>query len=155
MTSAPSSQRYDTLNNPNQSDVEIQDYANPLTRGLLHFYPEIPDGPVSEAWHAQKWRREIDRDALTPMFVDGHRHFYVNELSRLHDGSLVIPLCWVISKGQMHADVLRVTLDANGTAHVDDTQETLIRAADLSDNFFDLEYKKLVPTTWGGESVQL
>ncbi|KAJ7117794.1 hypothetical protein C8R44DRAFT_832375 [Mycena epipterygia] len=94
------------------SAIIAKDYANPLTRKLLHFYPEIPDGPISEAWHAQKWCREIDRDALTPMIVLGHRHFYVNELARLHDGGLVIPLCWVIKKGEMCADAYKVSLDA-------------------------------------------
>ncbi|KAJ6604957.1 hypothetical protein B0H10DRAFT_1655416, partial [Mycena sp. CBHHK59/15] len=67
--------------------IIAKDYANPLTRAHLHFYPEIPDGPVSEAWHAQKWQREIDCDTLTPMIVDGYRHFYVDELARLRDGS--------------------------------------------------------------------
>ncbi|KAJ7202681.1 hypothetical protein B0H12DRAFT_1243992 [Mycena haematopus] len=149
--------------------IIAKDYANPLTRALLHFYPEIPDGPVSEAWHAQKWRRDIDRDTLTPMIVDGHRHFYVDELARRRDGSLVIPLCWVIYKGEMHADAVMVTLDENGTAHVD-TEEILIRAADLLDNYFDLQYyqikfdrpiagyntvelKKLVPTAWDESSL--
>lgn len=129
----------------------IQDYANPLTRDLLHFYPEIPDGPVSEAWHAQKWRRELDRDALTPMIVKGQTHFYVNELASLHNKSFVIPLCWVIFKGEMHADAYPVSLDAEGIAHVDDSKEILIRAVDLKYNFYDLEFKKRLPVSWGGE----
>ncbi|KAF7358507.1 hypothetical protein MVEN_00901600 [Mycena venus] len=127
--------------------IIAKDYANPLTRSLLHFYPEIPDGPISEAWHAQKWRREIDRDALTPMIVDGHRHFYVNELARRRDGSFIIPLCWVLFKGEMHADAMIVTVDGDGIAHVD-TMEILIRAADLVDNYLDLEFKKLLPSAW-------
>ncbi|KAF7343758.1 hypothetical protein MSAN_01956500 [Mycena sanguinolenta] len=127
--------------------IIAKDYANPLTRRLLHFYPEIPDGPVSEAWHAQKWRREIDRDALTPMIADGHRHFYVNELARRRDGSFVIPLCWVFFKSEMHADAVIVTVDEDGTAHVDPT-EVLICAAELTDNYLDLEFQKLLPKTW-------
>ncbi|KAJ7736043.1 hypothetical protein DFH07DRAFT_779832 [Mycena maculata] len=62
--------------------IIAKDYVNPLTRANLHFYPEIPDGPISEAWHAQKWWRELDRDALTPMIVHGTRHFYVDEIAR-------------------------------------------------------------------------
>ncbi|KAJ6583121.1 hypothetical protein DFH09DRAFT_1245943 [Mycena vulgaris] len=133
--------------------IIAKDYANPLTRQLLHFYPEIPEGPISEAWHAQKWRREVDRDALTPMIVDGHRHFYVNELTRLHDGSFAIPLCWVISKGEMHADALRVSVNKHGTATVDTSKEIVIHAADLQDNYFDLQFKKILPTAWDEASV--
>ncbi|KAJ7717128.1 hypothetical protein B0H16DRAFT_1433890 [Mycena metata] len=112
--------------------VRSTDYANPLTRKLLHFYPEIPDGPASEAWHAQKWRREIDRDALTPMIVDGHRHFYVEELARLNDGSFIIPTCWVISKGRMCADAYPVFVDAGGMGH----------------------FKKALPVAWDSECLQ-
>ncbi|KAJ6611334.1 hypothetical protein B0H10DRAFT_2192987 [Mycena sp. CBHHK59/15] len=133
--------------------VNMKDYANPLTRAHLHFYPEIPDGPVSEAWHAQKWRREIDRDTLTPMIVDGYRHFYVDELARLRDGSFVIPLCWVICKGKMHADAFTVTVDQQGVAKVDDSKETFILAADLVDNYFDLEYKKALPSAWDNYAI--
>ncbi|KAJ7156572.1 hypothetical protein C8R43DRAFT_949420 [Mycena crocata] len=133
--------------------IIAKDYANPLTRELLHFYPEIPEGSISEAWHAQKWRREIDRDTLTPMIVDGHRHYYVNELARLHDGSFVIPLCWVLFKGQMHADAIQVSVDGDGVGHIDDTKETLIRAADLLHNFLDLEAQKVIPTLWDEHSL--
>ncbi|KAJ7033584.1 hypothetical protein C8F04DRAFT_1395981 [Mycena alexandri] len=133
--------------------IIAKDYANPLTRKLLHFYPEIPDGPIGEAWHAQKWRREIDRDALTPMIVDGHRHFYVDELARLHDGSFVIPICWVMSKGRMCADAYPVFVDEGGMGHVDDSTELFICAADLKDNFYDLEFKKMLPVAWDLRSI--
>ncbi|KAJ7429669.1 hypothetical protein B0H11DRAFT_1766833 [Mycena galericulata] len=103
--------------------IRVQDYANPLTRANLHFYPEVPDGPISEAWHAQKWRREIDRDALTPMIVDGNRHFYVDELARCRNGDLVIPLRWVIYKGALHADAFKVRVDDEGQASVLDSNE--------------------------------
>ncbi|KAJ6529506.1 hypothetical protein DFH09DRAFT_1250415 [Mycena vulgaris] len=128
--------------------IIAKDYANPLTRANLHFYPEIPDGPISESWHGQKWRRGIDRDALTPMIVHCGRHFYVNELTRCRDGKLVIPLCWVIFKGAMHADVFAVHVDDQGHATVDNAKEIFIPAADLEANYFDLEHMKVLPRSW-------
>ncbi|KAJ6514774.1 hypothetical protein DFH09DRAFT_1251422 [Mycena vulgaris] len=128
--------------------IIAKDYANPLTRANLHFYPEIPDGPISESWHGQKWRRGIDRDALTPMIVHCGRHFYVNELARCRDGKLVIPLCWVIFKGAMHADAFAVHVDDQGHATVDNAKEIFIPAADLEANYFDLEHMKVLPRSW-------
>jgi hypothetical protein len=81
------------------------------------------------------------------MIVDGHCHFYVNELARCRDGSFVIPLCWVLFKGEMHADAMIVTVNGDGTAHVN-TTEILIHAADLLDNYLDLQFKKLLPNAW-------
>ncbi|KAJ7239995.1 hypothetical protein B0H12DRAFT_1204154 [Mycena haematopus] len=118
--------------------IIAKDYANPLTCALLHFYPEIPDGPVSEAWHAQKWRRDIDRDTLTPMIVDGHRHFYVDELARRRDGSLVIPLCWVIYKGEMHADAVMSSLAAEYPSKMPNPLRELANGRPLYTSFVDL-----------------
>ena len=75
-------------------------------------YPEIPeDGIVSEAWHAQKWRKTMASDRLSPMYSAGQgRHFYVNELCRLKSGQLVIPLRWVTHKGKVLADAYFVSL---------------------------------------------
>ncbi|KAJ7448584.1 hypothetical protein FB451DRAFT_1053799 [Mycena latifolia] len=131
--------------------IIAKDYANPLTRANLHFYPEIPDGPINESWHGQKWRRELDRDALTPMIVRGHRHFYVDEIARCRGGKFVIPLRWVIYKGAMHADAFIVHVSDQGHATVDDSNEFLLPAADLTDNYFDLEYQKALPVSWSGE----
>ncbi|KAJ7902587.1 hypothetical protein B0H14DRAFT_2555126 [Mycena olivaceomarginata] len=94
--------------------IVAKDYANPLTCSLLHFYPEIPDGP----------------------------------LARLRNGSFVIPLCWVIFKGEMHADAVRVIVDGNRTARVEDTTEIMVRARYLLDNYLDLKFKKSLPTVW-------
>jgi hypothetical protein len=85
------------------------------------------------------------------MLVRGHRHFYVNKLASLHDGSLVIPLCWVIYKGEMCADAFRVSVNAEGMVHVNDSDEIFIHAADLKDNFYDLECKKKLPISWDSQ----
>ncbi|KAJ7765373.1 hypothetical protein DFH07DRAFT_867075 [Mycena maculata] len=128
--------------------IIAKDYANPLTRANLHFYLEIPDGPISEAWHAQKWWREIDRDALTPMIVHGTCHFYVDELARCRNGDLVIPLHWVIYKGAMHADAFKVHVNDQCRTTVDESKEIFIAAVDLINNYFDLEHQKALPILW-------
>ena len=51
-------------------------------------------GLISEIWHGEKWRREIDRHALSPMYDDGLRHYYIDEPAQLKDGSMVVPLRW-------------------------------------------------------------
>ncbi|KAI0310686.1 hypothetical protein OF83DRAFT_1070140 [Amylostereum chailletii] len=69
-----------------------KDYANPLVRPHLRFYPEIPDGPISEVWHAEKWRIDMDVSMLTPMYADGNQHYYIGELAALHTGVIVLPV---------------------------------------------------------------
>ncbi|KAJ7635967.1 hypothetical protein DFH06DRAFT_1272024 [Mycena polygramma] len=91
------------------------DWANLLVRPFIHLYPEV-SGPVSESWHAEKWTTEIDLNELVPMWADWknkstcHRHFYVNELARQHDGTYVVPIRWITVNGIVHADVQDVEL---------------------------------------------
>jgi len=43
------------------------------------------------------------------MYACGLKHFYIDEVCRLSDGQLVIPLTWIKRKGQLHADCLFIT----------------------------------------------
>ncbi|KAJ7715958.1 hypothetical protein B0H16DRAFT_1667025 [Mycena metata] len=125
-----------------------KDWANPETRKLIHVYPEIPeDGVIREIWHAQKWRKTMDLDHLSPMYDAKHlpAHFYVNELARLNTGQLVIPIRWLKFRDSICADAFLVELDDAGVATVADGQTVLIAARDLSANYLDLEDEKSLP----------
>ncbi|KAJ6543803.1 hypothetical protein B0H10DRAFT_1673200, partial [Mycena sp. CBHHK59/15] len=90
-----------------------KDWANPETRKFIHVYPEIPeDGVVREIWHAQKWRKDMDLDNLSPMYAAQYSHFYVNELARLKTGELVIPIRWIKFRNVVCADVFKLELDS-------------------------------------------
>lgn len=91
----------------------VQDFSNPLVRRHLHFYPKIPDGPITEIWHGEKWRRDLDPANFDPMWNDkpNNKHYYINELARLKNGDFVIPVRWVKLRGQLHADAYPVTFD--------------------------------------------
>lgn len=95
---------------------QCQDWANPETRKFIHVYPEIPeDGIIREIWHAQKWRKDMDLDRLSPMYDARHlhAHFYVNELARLNSGKLVIPIRWLKFRNRICADAFCVDIDVS------------------------------------------
>jgi hypothetical protein len=60
----------------------------------MQVYLEDTGGAVSEVWKAEQ-RKEFKPTELTPMYAQGWRHFYVNEVSRLNDGQLVVALAWI------------------------------------------------------------
>ena len=71
-----------------------------------------PDGVISEVYHAQKWRKDVDRHMLSPMYDGGSSHYYIDELARLKNGDFVIPLRWLEdNEGNVLADAYTVTLD--------------------------------------------
>jgi hypothetical protein len=92
---------------------QFKDWSTLLTRKYIHVYPEIlePGSPKSELWHFDKWSKEMDLDVLSPMFDKGGIHYYVNELSRLANGDLVVPFRWVIFRGEVCAESFNVVFD--------------------------------------------
>ncbi|KAG9088636.1 hypothetical protein FS749_002010 [Ceratobasidium sp. UAMH 11750] len=81
-----------------------RDFSNPLVAPHLVFYPEDSGNRLSESWQAKKWRDEVPLEHLTPMYADGGKTYYVNELARLHNGAYVIPRRWITREGQLTAD---------------------------------------------------
>ncbi|KAJ7868066.1 hypothetical protein B0H14DRAFT_2572558 [Mycena olivaceomarginata] len=109
----------------------------------MHVYPEIPDdGVVREIWHALKWRKNMDLDVLSPMYDAGTAHYYVNELARLKNGDFVVPVRWLMYRGNAHADAFIVSFN----------ETIIITAADLSENYLDLQDKKLIPVHFPAET---
>ena len=81
-------------------------------RPHIRVYPEKTDSGMQEVWHGNKWLYEIDRDLLSPMYdAGGGRHYYVNELAQLADGSFIIPFLWFTYKGEVYADSWTVTIN--------------------------------------------
>ena len=126
------------------TEFSFQDYANPLIRPHLEFYPEITDGYVREVWQAEKWRKRIDPRILTPMVAVGSKHFYVFEFSRLRDGRYIVPERWVKYKGQLHAEAFEVDFSM-GKASIKDKKTTLVSIEELKDNYYDLQEQNLLP----------
>jgi hypothetical protein len=145
MTSDPSLPRFVTHSSPNSFSTPHQDYANPNTRRQIQIYPEIPDGPITEIWHAEKWRKEMDLRLLSPMYASGDRHFYVLEFARLKNGSFVVPARWLTYKDRVKADAFETKWLPDGTISITMDKTILIDASDLKDTYLDLVAEGAVP----------
>jgi hypothetical protein len=70
------------------------------------------NGVISEVYHAQKWRKDVDRHTLSPMYDAGNCHYYIDELARLKNGTFIIPVRWLKDEdGNSYADAWAVTFD--------------------------------------------
>ncbi|KAK7433873.1 hypothetical protein VKT23_020498 [Stygiomarasmius scandens] len=139
------------MNHPRR--LFAMDWSNPLVRKYMHIYPELSP-IISETWQAEKWLHEVDLDELSPMWADWnsvqnrHRHFYVKELARTKTDEFVIILRWISitttsdAKGQVYADVLRVTTqetpDAGLFCIIHDQQDR-IPAQSLAHNILEIK----------------
>ncbi|KAJ7277334.1 hypothetical protein C8J57DRAFT_1060971, partial [Mycena rebaudengoi] len=140
------------MNDP--KTIIAQDWSNPTTRKLLHVYPEIPeDGIIREIWHAQKWRKNLDLDVLSPMYAAGVTHYYVNEVARLADGTFVVPIRWVKFRGNIYADAFKIEFDDKNYASIMDDKTVLVSANDLVDNYLDLQQAENVPQ-WSDSTIE-
>ncbi|KAI6148028.1 hypothetical protein BKA82DRAFT_151609, partial [Pisolithus tinctorius] len=74
--------------------IIAQEMANPWIRPHICHYPEDAGGRLEQAWQASRWLHEIDPSIATPMIRKGQQDFYVFELTKLTDGTMVIPERW-------------------------------------------------------------
>jgi hypothetical protein len=87
---------------------------NPLVAPYIQRYPVIPaNGVISEVWHARKWRHDVDRHILSPMYDAGNGvHYFINEPASLLSKKIVIPVRWLQDEtGGMWADAWEVEYD--------------------------------------------
>ncbi|KAJ6591419.1 hypothetical protein B0H10DRAFT_2179282 [Mycena sp. CBHHK59/15] len=140
------------MNDP--AAIIAQDWANPMTRKLIHVYPEIPlDRIIREIWHAQKWCQNMDLDMLSPMYDSGSSHYYVNEVSHLKNGLFIVPIRWVIFRRKLHANVFYISFDEKGEATIIDKETSLVCADDFAANYLDLEHNGIIPK-WTVASIE-
>ncbi|KAJ6473049.1 hypothetical protein C8R45DRAFT_1054844 [Mycena sanguinolenta] len=141
-TSSLNNQFY--MNHPN--DLIRLDFANPLVRTHLNFYPEVTT-TVAESWQAAKWVSELEADDLTPMWANwtgvSHRHFYIiKELAQCSNGAYLVPLKWIVYEKKVHAEAHLVSREAvclQIQFHSFEEHEIIrVLATDLQYNFLDL-----------------
>lgn len=100
--------------------IHPQDWANPLVRCHIHPYPDI-SSTLSEAWQAGKWLKEVDFHDLSPMWADWksapRRHYFVEELAQLCNGTYVVPLRWVTVSGVDHFEGHEVVCSPEVSVH--------------------------------------
>jgi hypothetical protein len=114
-----------------------RDMANPLVAPHVHFYPEENTGPISETYQAARWM-EYTPAQLTPMFSRGFKHFWIEELARLSDGTYVIPHTWIVRDGILTSDTTVVTLNPDGRWEHHIEVDKLIEADDLELDYTDI-----------------
>ncbi|KAH9922979.1 uncharacterized protein B0H18DRAFT_878929, partial [Fomitopsis serialis] len=81
------------------------DYANPQTRPHVEIYP-IRTSTISETYHTKRLVHDMDPELHTPMWAQGHTHWYIGELAMLASGKLVIPHTWYRyqSQGEVYGE---------------------------------------------------
>ncbi|KAJ3517709.1 hypothetical protein NLJ89_g342 [Agrocybe chaxingu] len=101
-----------------------------------------------------KWRKDVDRHTLSPMYDAGDRHYYIDELARLKNGNFIIPVRWLEdNEGNVFADAYAVTFNDQFVANVVDSDVILVKSSDLQDNILDLTDWGLLPT-WDRQSIE-
>jgi hypothetical protein len=87
---------------------------NPLVAPHIQRYPVIPaNGVISEVWHARKWRHDVDRHILSPMYDAGNGiHYFIDEPAILSNSTIVVPVRWLQDdKGGIWGDAWEVEYD--------------------------------------------
>ncbi|KAH9929132.1 hypothetical protein B0H21DRAFT_781150 [Amylocystis lapponica] len=128
------------------------DFANPLVRPHIQFYPELGGGPVTEFRHGEKWR-EYNEDTIDInqlMWADWinvpHQHFYIKELAEANDGQFWVPMRWFQVDGVTYADAYAVAYYPGVDKFVIHSDVTVkVQASALCANYLDLQARGFNP----------
>ncbi|KAJ7196971.1 hypothetical protein GGX14DRAFT_402885 [Mycena pura] len=123
------------------------DMANPLVAPHLHFYPEETSGPLSETFQAERWM-EYTPSQLTPMYLRGHKRWWIEELAKLRDGRYIIPHTWISRNGELTTDVSFATRTENGRWRLQKDIEETIHATELALDFDDIRAEFGARMSW-------
>ncbi|CAD6565495.1 MAG: hypothetical protein TREMPRED_001404 [Tremellales sp. Tagirdzhanova-0007] len=107
-------------------------------------YPEVDPSAIKDVWHARRWH-DFDYRLLNAMWTgDGIKHYYVDEIAKLIDGRLVMPLKWVTMKGKVHAECLAITRLPSGlylkSANISRAEG--VPASSFVGNYLDLQLRE-------------
>ncbi|KAJ7691617.1 hypothetical protein B0H17DRAFT_1159782 [Mycena rosella] len=104
-----------------------RDFSNPEVVKHLNFYPEETSGPISE---------EFKPSELIPMYSQGLRQFYIEEVAELQSRKMVIPLVWIKRGGVLCADYLDVIPAVTGWEIGQDVNT--VQATEFRFNYHDI-----------------
>jgi hypothetical protein len=70
------------------------------------------DGVISEIYHAQKWRKDVNPHTLSPMYDASNCHYYIDEVAHLKNGKFIIPVQWLEDEDEnVYADAYAIQFD--------------------------------------------
>ncbi|KZS88916.1 hypothetical protein SISNIDRAFT_417595, partial [Sistotremastrum niveocremeum HHB9708] len=124
------------------ADIIRQEFANPLVRPKLHFYPEETLGGLRECWQGKKWLKEMAPELLTPMIRIRADDYYVCEPTMLTGPRYCVPLRWFRKEGSQlfHCKAYKIEPQSqNSPEHGLRTAWTV-----LSDEEFEFDETELV-----------
>ncbi|KAJ2990713.1 hypothetical protein NUW54_g8391 [Trametes sanguinea] len=100
--------------------VSSQEFANPLVRSKLEFYPEFAENELQHPRQAKKWCEEIDPNLAAPMARNAEgKDFFVHELALASIDGLghvapVVPTRWFYRNGQLVSKAQRAMVEPVG-----------------------------------------
>ncbi|TFK18464.1 hypothetical protein FA15DRAFT_660668 [Coprinopsis marcescibilis] len=121
----------------------------------IHWTSPRGNGKVSEIWDREKWRHTLDHHALSPMYDDGKRHYFIDEPARTVKSIVVIPIRWLEDdECKVWFEAWDIEYDDNKKATILDANDkvVMIPAADLIENILDLEENGTVPL-WSQSTI--
>ncbi|KAI6152475.1 hypothetical protein BKA82DRAFT_19159 [Pisolithus tinctorius] len=97
----------------------LKDLDNSLSRNMGF---RLHGGRLEQAWQASRWLHEIDPSIAMPMIRKGRQDFYVFELTKLTDGTMVIPEHWYTKPSDSQTSFKWICVHAYDTVNVPATQ---------------------------------